>query len=77
MKQAFDQRAVMLWYNISINSLAGKDDVLFTHSSAILKFPSITHHALYENFVPNIPGFHHSQLKWVEYLGLPLDWADI
>ena len=77
MKQGFDQRAVTLWDNISINPLAGKDDALFTHDSTILTFPSITHHVLYENSVSNIPGFHHSQIKWSEHLRLPLDWSDI
>ena len=48
-----------------------------THDSTILKFPSITHHDLYENSVSNLPGFHHSQLKWSELLGVPLEWNDI
>ena len=35
MKQTFDQGAVTLWDNISINPLAGKEDVLFNQYSAI------------------------------------------
>ena len=27
--------------------------------------------------IPRIPGFHYSQIKWSEYLGLPLNWSDI
>ena len=73
----FDQRAVTLWDYISINPHARQDDVLLTHSSTILKFPSVTHHVLYENSLFDIPGFHHSQLKWSEHLRVPLDWNDI
>ena len=79
MNHAFDQRAVTLWDNIFMNPNAGKEDVILTHNSTILKFPSITHHDLYENSVSSLPGFHHSQLKWSELLGLgvPLEWNDI
>ena len=77
MNQVSDHRAVTLWDNVRINPHAGQDDILLTHNSTILKFPSIPHHVLYEDFISNIPGFHHSQLKWSEHLGLPLDWNDI
>ena len=75
--QVFDQKAVTLWDNIFMNPYVEKEDTLQTNDGTIFKFPSITHQDLYVNSIFDLPNFHHSQVKWSNTLGLPLDWSDI
>ena len=42
-----------------------------------IKFTNVTHKELYKSNIYKIPGFHHSQIKWVETLNTPVVWEEV
>ena len=75
-KRPFDRKAVSLFNNVTINANRPKDDSLTLNNGEVIKFKQVTHKLLYEASISNIPGYHHSQLKWLAKLNLPTNWDD-
>ena len=76
-EQPYDRRAVSLYDKIVLNPYAKKKDLLVTNDGEEINLECITHKQLYEATISNLPGFHHSQIRWANTLNKPFEWDDI
>ena len=75
--QPHDANAIALHDNITLNPYAKGVDLFSTVNSTDIKFTNVTHKELYKSNIYKIPGFHHSQIKWVETLNTPVVWEEV
>ena len=76
-KQPYDTNLVSLYDYLFLNPCAKKKDILFTEMGREIEFLKVTHKDLYRTAIFNIPGFHHSQIKWVVLLDTSIVWEEV
>ena len=73
----FDKVLTNMLNKILLSTSVRKDDILISHKGKEIKFTQVTQKLLYEEALLSIGRDHHSQVKWVEKLNIPINWDEV
>ena len=76
-KEPYQKLLTNFFRKIKINPGAKQEDTLTTHEGKEVKLNGITSKQLYEETPLAIGRLHHSQIKWVERLKIPINWDEV
>ena len=75
---SYERRLTDLLDKIKDADVEGRDDFIIDTSAGFLPFQKVTQKILYEQLLKcNVYRVHHSEVKWVTRLDMPLDWEKL